>query len=59
MSKISETKPSLSGDVVLQEVWRAKDVLSAEYGHDLNKLLTLTREHEKTSGHEIVSFEDS
>ena len=43
-----------SGDLVLQEVWRAKDTLSAQYGHDLDKLFTETREREKLSGHPLV-----
>jgi hypothetical protein len=51
-------KPITSGDLVLKEVWRVKDRLSASYNHDLKRLLELTREHEKSSGHQIVSFED-
>ena len=31
-----------TGDLVLQEVWRAKDTLSAQYGHNLDKLFTET-----------------
>ena len=42
------------GDMVLQEVWRAKDTLSAQYGHDLNKLFAETRKREKLSGHPLV-----
>jgi hypothetical protein len=42
------------GDIVLREVWRAKDVLSAQYGHDLNKLFAATRKREKLSGHPLV-----
>lgn len=42
------------GDVVLQEVWRAKDTLSAQYGHDLDKLFAETRKREKLSGHPLV-----
>jgi hypothetical protein len=51
--------PPATGDVVLQEIWRIKDQLSASYNHDLKKLLALTRENEKRSGHKIVSFEES
>ena len=50
-------KPATTGDVVLQEIWRAKDRLSSAYGHDLDKLLVLTRQREKESGHQVVSFE--
>jgi hypothetical protein len=56
MSKALE-KTSIK-DLVLREVWNAKDRLSASYNHDLKKLLELTREHQKSSDHEIVSFED-
>jgi hypothetical protein len=47
--------PKATGDVVLQEVWRAKDTLSARYGHDLDKLFAETRKREKLSGHPLVS----
>ena len=33
---IQTKKPS--GDVVLQEIWRIKDTLSASYGHDVDRL---------------------
>ncbi len=47
----------MSGDVVMQEVWRAKEALAAEYGHDSHKLFERLREREKTSGHVVVNFE--
>ena len=50
--EVETTKPK--GDVVLQEVWRAKDTLSAQYGHDLDKLFAETRRREKLSGHPLV-----
>ena len=50
MNKATEIKPSkATGDLVLQEVWRAKDTLSAQYGHDLDKLFAETRKREKLS----------
>jgi hypothetical protein len=49
---LKTAKPA--GDTVLQEVWRAKDALSAEYGHDLDKLFAETRKREKLSGHPLV-----
>lgn len=56
MNKATETKPSpATGDLVLQEVWRAKDTLSAQYGHDLDKLFAETRKREKLSGHPLVN----
>ena len=57
MSDKNLTPPlSSEGDVVLREVWRAKDALSAAYGHDLDRLFEETRAREKHSGHEIVSL---
>ncbi len=44
-----------AGDVVLREVWRAKDSLSAACGYDLDKLLSATRQREQQSGHPLVS----
>jgi len=35
------------GDVVLKEVWRIKDELSASYGHDVRQLFEETRKHEE------------
>lgn len=56
MNKATDIQPSpVTGDLVLQEVWRAKDTLSAQYGHDLDKLFAETREREKLSGHPLVS----
>lgn len=49
---LQTAKPS--GDLVLQEVWRAKDTLSAQYGHDLDKLFAETRKREQLSGHPLV-----
>ena len=46
-----------TGHVVLQEIWRAKDALSAAYGHDLDKLFAETRKREKRSGHRIVNLQ--
>ena len=50
------SRKAATGDVVLQEVWRAKDYLSAKYSHDLDKLFAETREREKISGHPLVNF---
>lgn len=54
MSKTTEIQTRQTGDIVLQELWRAKDTLSAQYGHDLNKLFEETRKREKLSGHPLV-----
>jgi len=37
------------GDVVLKEMYRIKDELSAFYGHDVDKLFDETLKHEKES----------
>jgi hypothetical protein len=47
-----------STDVVLEEIWRIKDTLSASYDHDVHRLFTETREHEKNCGHPLVSLSD-
>jgi hypothetical protein len=56
MRKATENQASRAvGDLVLQEVWRAKKTLSAQYGHDLDKVFSQTRKREKLSGHPLVS----
>jgi hypothetical protein len=56
MNKTTDIQPTqAAGDRVLQEVWRAKDTLSAQYGHDLDKLFAQTHEREKLSGHPLVN----
>jgi hypothetical protein len=56
MSKTTDIQPTkAAGDLVLQEVWRAKDILSAQYGHDLDKLFAETRKREKLSGLPLVN----
>ena len=58
MSKTTDIQPTkATGDLVLQEVWRAKDTLSAQYGHDLDKLFAETRKREKLSGHPLLSLQ--
>jgi len=55
--KTTEVKTAQeSGDLVLKEVWRAKDTLSALYGHDLDKLFAETRKREKLSGHPLADL---
>ena len=56
MSITTDIQPmKATGDLVLQEVWRAEDTLSAQYGHDLDKLFAETHEREKLSGHPLVN----
>jgi hypothetical protein len=57
MSKLTEVPPArASGDLVLHEVWRAKDTLSAAYGHNLDKLFAETSKRERKSGHPLVKL---
>lgn len=58
MSKTTDTQTKTpSGDVVLQEIWRIKDTLSASYGHDVDRLFAEARERQKLSGHPIVNLQ--
>jgi hypothetical protein len=57
MSKTINVQPAkATGDLVLQEVWRAKDTLSAGYGHDLDQLFAETSRREKASGHPLANI---
>ena len=57
MRKTTDIRPeNPTGDLVLQEVWRAKNTLSSQHGHDLDKLFAVTREREKHSGHALVNL---
>ena len=52
-----ELKPSQSTDLVLQEIWRIKDTLSAAYGHDVDRLFADARKRQKLSGHPVVNLQ--
>jgi hypothetical protein len=57
MNKLTDIPPaSATNDLVLREVWRAKDTLSAEYGHNLDKLFAETGKRELKSGHPLVKL---
>ena len=57
MSKtIGTSDIELEKDLVLREVWRAKDALSAARGHSVDKLFADLREREKHSGHRVVNL---
>jgi hypothetical protein len=49
--------PNQSTDLVLQEIWRIKDTLSATYGHDVDRLFAGARERQKHSGHPVVNLQ--
>lgn len=58
MSKTTDNQTAKpTGDVVLQEVWRIKDALSAAYGHDVDRLFAEARERQKHSGHRVVNLQ--
>jgi hypothetical protein len=46
------------GDAVLQEIWRAKDELSAARGHDVHRLFAETRQRQKHSGHPVANLQE-
>jgi hypothetical protein len=56
MKTTKEPAATDGGDLVLQEIWRIKDKLSAARGHDLHRLFAETRQREKTSGHPIANL---
>jgi hypothetical protein len=41
---------------ILEEVWRARDQIAAECGHDLTKLAAMLRREEPKYGDRLVSF---
>jgi hypothetical protein len=43
-------------DEILEEVWRAKDALSAKYNHNIATMFADFRQREKTSGLHYVDF---
>lgn len=45
------------GDLVLQEIWRIKDELSAVRGHDVHRLFADARKRQKLSGHPVANLQ--
>jgi len=43
-------------DEIIKEVWKAKDEIAQECGHDLHKLVTLLRKKQQQRGHETVNL---
>jgi hypothetical protein len=52
----TESKTIRNTDVVLQEIWRIKDALSASYNHDVARLFEETRKREKLSAHPFADL---
>ncbi len=58
MSKTTKTANLyVEKDLVLREVWRAKDALSAARGHSIDRLFAEARERQKHSGHPVVNLQ--
>ena len=57
--KTLKTAPmeATEGDLVLREIWRIKDELSAARGHSIDRLFAEARERQKHSGHLIVNLQ--
>jgi len=49
MNATTEPPIKTGGDLVLQEIWRIKDQLSAARGHDVHKLFAEARRREELS----------
>jgi hypothetical protein len=45
------------GDLVLQEIWRIKDQLSATRGHSIDRLFADAHKRQKHSGHPVVNLQ--
>lgn len=56
MKKLLRDQPT-DGDLVLQEIWRIKDKLSAARGHSIDRLFAEGRERQKKSGHRVVNLQ--
>jgi hypothetical protein len=54
--KKARSEPSVKGgDLVLQEIWRLKDELSAARGHDAHRFFAEARKRQMNSGHPVVN----
>ena len=53
----NETIETTQGDLVLREIWRTKDKLSAARGHSIGRLFAVARERQKQSGHPVVNLQ--
>jgi len=53
----NDTVETTEGDLVLREIWRIKDELSAARGHDVHRLFADARKRQKLSGHPVVNLQ--
>ena len=42
-------------DEIIEQLWKAKDEIAEECGHDLRKLAALLRERQRIRGHKPVN----
>lgn len=56
MRQLLRDQPT-DGDLVLQEIWRIKDKLSAARGHSVDRLFADARKRQKLSGHPVVNLQ--
>ena len=54
---LKEPAVKSGGDLVLQEIWRIKDQLSAARGHDVHRLFADARKRQKLSGHPVANLQ--
>lgn len=57
MKTAKESTVQSGGDLVLQEIWRIKDDLSAARGHDVHRLFADARKRQKVSNHPVVNLQ--
>lgn len=56
MKTAKESSATSGGDLVLQEIWRSKDKLSAARGRDVHQLFADLRKREKHSSHPLAKL---
>jgi hypothetical protein len=54
---MNDTIETTEGDLVLREIWRIKDKLSAARGRSIDRLFAEARERQKLSGHPVVNLQ--
>ena len=54
----NDTVETIEGDLVLREIWRIKDKLSAARGHSIDRLFADARKRQKLSGHRVVNLQE-
>ncbi|HMP74681.1 MAG TPA: hypothetical protein PKE12_00150 [Kiritimatiellia bacterium] len=45
-------------DLIIREVWKAKDENAARHGHDVRRMAEYLRRKEQGSGHAVVNLRD-